>query len=303
MTEYEQPDTLTTASGETRSVGIEIEFADLTSREAAQVIQRALGGRIEEVTPHRMNILDTPIGNIRIELDTRFVHSDNPQSEPAILQTGRDILGKLSQALVPQELVTDPIPMDRIGEIDQAIEALRDAGAKGTGDNLAYAFGLHLNPQAASLQASYLLSIMRAFCALNAKLREDIHPDWTREMMSWARPYTPEYQALILDPAYNPDTSTLIADYVRIQPNRNHDLDMLPIFAHLDPNAIKAKSSLKTVSGRPAFHYRLPDCRISEPGWNVAPDWNRWLSVERLAADNNALMGAIRVKRQTLATA
>ena len=38
------------------------------------------------------------------------------------------------------------------------------------------------------------------------------------------------------------------------------------------------------MSPRPAYHYRLPNCRIDEPGWSIAAEWGRWVLVERLAA-------------------
>lgn len=28
---------------------------------------------------------------------------------------------------------------------------------------------------------------------------------------------------------------------------------------------------------------------MSQPGWSIAPDWNRWVVVERLAADRSRL--------------
>jgi hypothetical protein len=43
------------------------------------------------------------------------------------------------------------------------------------------------------------------------------------------------------------------------------------------------------VKPRPTFHYRLPDCRIDEPGWRPSVDWNRWVAVERLAEDPERL--------------
>ena len=43
------------------------------------------------------------------------------------------------------------------------------------------------------------------------------------------------------------------------------------------------------VSGRPAFHYRLPDCKINVPGWSVATAWNQWVFVERLACNGPLL--------------
>jgi hypothetical protein len=40
---------------------------------------------------------------------------------------------------------------------------------------------------------------------------------------------------------------------------------------------------------RPVFHYRMPQAHLSNSTWNILPDWERWLSVERLAADADEL--------------
>jgi hypothetical protein len=39
------------------------------------------------------------------------------------------------------------------------------------------------------------------------------------------------------------------------------------------------------------FHYRLPQAYLSDPAWSIMPDWERWLSVERLAMNPDVLTG------------
>ncbi len=71
---------------------------------------------------------------------------------------------------------------------------------------------------------------------------------------------------------------------------------------HLQPERVKAKlnkDEAHLVSGRPAFHYRLPDCDISEPDWSAATAWNQWVSVENLAADEALLAEMIAEWRAT----
>ena len=80
-----------------------------------------------------------------------------------------------------------------------------------------------------------------------------------------------------------------IDDYLAFNPTRNRDLDMLPLLLHLDGARVRAALPNEKINGRPAFHYRLPDARVSDPGWSVAPDWNRWVAVERLASDRERL--------------
>ena len=65
---------------------------------------------------------------------------------------------------------------------------------------------------------------------------------------------------------------------------------MLPVLAHLDERrVIDRVEDPHLVKGRPAFHYRLPNCMVDEPGWTLAREWNTWVAVERLAADPRKL--------------
>ena len=56
------------------------------------------------------------------------------------------------------------------------------------------------------------------------------------------------------------------------------------------------------VKGRPAFHYRLPDCKINEAGWSAATAWNRWVYVETLAADAELLQELVEAWRDSSAS-
>ena len=42
---------------------------------------------------------------------------------------------------------------------------------------------------------------------------------------------------------------------------------------------------MNLISPRPTYHYRLPDCRIDEPHWSLALEWNRWVRIEEIAGD------------------
>ena len=117
--------------------------------------------------------------------------------------------------------------------------------------------------------------------------------DITRRFLTkYIDPFPQEYMDLVLDSAYQPDLNSLITDYIKHNPTRNRALDMLPIFFQLDQDAVLQgvnEDERKLVKGRPAFHYRLPDCKINEPGWSAKAAWNRWVFVETLAADEALL--------------
>lgn len=282
---YISPPRTANAAGQPRKVGVEIEFAGLTAAEAAVIIQRVLGGTIEESSQHSHRILGTALGTIKVELDAHFIHPDSADSETGIVSKAKAALGGLVQSVVPCELITEPLEFHKLTLLDPVVRHLRRAGARGTNASIAYAFGLHFNPMAASLKPDYLLAILRAFVIKNAEIRARIRPDNSRTLLGWANPYPPEYAELILDRAYEPDLDQLICDYLAANPGRNHDLDMLPVFAFLDERMVTERLGKLTFSPRPAFHYRLPDSLIDEPYWTPAKDWNRWVEVERTAED------------------
>lgn len=265
-----------------RKVGIEIEFAGIDTMTAAKVITSSVGGTLKHHSPHLIDIEDTQLGHMRIELDTQYVHP-NSADEPVVLKDGRNFLGSAVTSLVPQELVTDPVPMDQLFMLDDITAGLTAAGATGTHDSILYAFGLHLNPEIATDETAYLLAIMRTIILYNAEVYEALSPDVTRRTMGWAQAYTPQYEAHIMKPKYEPDQSTLIKDYIALNKGRNHHLDMLPIFAFLDEKLVTSLMSDALVSARPAFHFRLPNSRIGDPDWTIRNDWNLWVKIENKA--------------------
>ena len=61
-------------------------------------------------------------------------------------------------------------------------------------------------------------------------------------------------------------------------------LEELGTLAYLDRDRVmRAAKERHLIKGRPAFHYRLPNCLVDEPDWTVAREWNTWVAVERLA--------------------
>lgn len=290
------------SSGEIRRVGVEIEFAGLPPRDTTALVQELFGGELITVSAHRLKVKDTRWGDFVIELDTQYAHPDD-----AVINAGpkddsdlerhrhqvrvdfhtrtRELIGDVVTGLVPTEIVCPPVRWDELHELDALFSALRGHGAKGTNDSLLYGFGLHLNPEVPSLEVASILDHLRAYLLSAQWLREQIDIDITREVLPHANPFPKPYALKILDPSYAPDVDTLIGDYLEHNPSRNRELDMFPLFAYLRPDYPHPLFHHKLVKPRPTFHYRLPDARLSEPGWGSAVEWNRWVEVERLAAD------------------
>jgi hypothetical protein len=77
---------------------------------------------------------------------------------------------------------------------------------------------------------------------------------------------------------------------------------MLPILCELDEARVMDAindDERNLVKGRPAFHYRLPDCKVNVPGWSAAAPWNQWVYIEKLASDEVLLHELIGEWRET----
>lgn len=275
--------------GEIRRVGVEVEFSGLTEREAAKAFAAACGATAHQKSEDAWICKTERFGDCAIYLDSRWASKVSRKVGPKRLAVLR--------GLVPVELVTEPIlPLD-LPKLDAALDALRQAGATGSRDGLTKGFGVHLNIEIAAGDVAGLARVLTAYALLEEMVRADAEIDISRRILPFVDPY----------PAGLPDalagklpasTAELALTYLDHTTSRNHGLDMLPILAELEPGAVHgALGPDSAVSARPAYHFRLPDCRIDEPGWTLRPDWERWRLVEQVAASDDAL-GALRSARR-----
>jgi Putative amidoligase enzyme len=303
MPTFEMPPATRNADGGERRVGFELEFAGLDLDGAAGAVRELFGGERVEEGPFRLRVEGSELGDFAIEVDATLLQErkymepleeiqasiesiDLSELEEPIEKT----LGWLAELVVPFEVTTPPIPLSELAEVDRLRHALAGRGALGTGSRLRYAMGLHINPEVPSVSAASLCDHLRAFLVLYEQLLEASDVDLTRSLTPFINPFPDAYLRLALAPGYAPSTAELAADYVAHNPTRNRPLDLLPLFVHLlGPEVLDGVADDEPLSARPTFHYRLPNCRIDDPAWTVAEEWNRWVEVERLAADPEEL--------------
>jgi hypothetical protein len=269
--------------GRQRRVGVEIEYAGVNSADAADLVAALFGGAVEARDAHRHCVAGTRFGDFVLELDMSAAHPKDGAGE--VEKVLRSALGTVGSVLLPFEIATPPVPFDRLGELDPLLGRLAAAGASGTRSNPLNAFGLHLNPELPRFDAGYIASVMKAYALLAPWLEDVIGVDAARRIAPFIQPWPDAYRARLVDPGYWPGLERLAADYVAANPSRNRELDLWPLLVHLGV----ADSRDENVKPRPTWHYRLPDSRVGEPQWSVVPDWNRWVAVERLAADRARL--------------
>lgn len=285
-------------SGQIRNVGVELEFSSLSALRSAELIQKRFGGEIISHDPHYFEIKDTSIGDFECKLDVRYAHHSEDKEGTAkrllgglvkeeklddMLRRTEAFIGDLSEGWLPTEIVGPPIPYPKIPQMDELVGDLINEGAEGTEGSWAYAFGVQLNPEVSASDADYLLRHLQAYCLLSDWLRETISIDITRRILPFVDRFPVAYLKLILQDDYHPSREQLIDDYLEYNPTRNRELDMLPLFRHLDEQRVMRQITSSLVKARPTFHYRLPNASFNKPGWSVTGEWNRWLKVEKLA--------------------
>ena len=288
--EFATPPVLHNEQGRVRTVGVEVEFVGPSAEQTVQALQRALGGEILQEDPHAFALKGSAMGDFTVELDSRMLHpAKRMEGRGGVLPKIADWFGLAAAYLVPCELVNSAKPADNLQGFDRGLAVLPELGAKGNQDGPFYAFGLHFNPEIPRQDAATLTAFMKSFVLLNPWLRREVAPDTARDLLGFADPFPADYVRKVVAPDYWPDVAGFIDDYLASNPTRNRDLDLLPLLLHLDEARVRAALPNEKINGRPTFHYRLPDARVSDPGWSIAPDWNRWVAVERLAADREKL--------------
>ena len=146
------PARTTTAEGDSRRVGVEIELTGVTPNAMTRLIESLYGGEIIEQTRFEFEVKGTCYGDFKLELDSSYMKAlaaeeAKRQAEPGpIGAITVDLFARASELVVPWEIVSPPIPITELHHLCELIDKLREQGALGTRHALHFAFGVHLNP-------------------------------------------------------------------------------------------------------------------------------------------------------------
>ena len=286
-----------------RKVGVEMEFGGLTLERICELIKPVIGGEIEQKGPYTAEISGSRVGQVKVELDARLFTEFKLRGiiqELPLAGENRELGELVEEALasearrwVPFELVFDPLPFERIDELDAVTKALREE-AQGTEASIYNAFGLHFNPELPQVDAETVLRYLRSFLILYESLKKWHNVNLTRKAVPFISSFPRAYVKRVLDPDYKPDAQQFITDYLDHNPTRNRPLDLLPVFAFMNEALVREKLPDEKINARPTLHYRLPDCRIDDPQWSISGQWKIYLKIEELAKNEEEL--AIRVR-------
>jgi hypothetical protein len=307
-TSFQLPPAVRNAAGAVRRAGFELEYAGLSLEATAIIVRHVFGGRHVVESPSVQRVANTQFGTFKLEIDSSMLKDRKYERplralglDPETLGggggggRGARTLGRARAHLVaavgvPFEVVTPPIPVTDLAPLDEFRRLLWQNEAEGTRVLPWYAFGMHINPEIPSDDPGQLRDYLRAFLLLYPWLKQRVKVDVSRSVSPYINPFPDAYASLILQPDYPADEGRLIDDYLAHNPTRNRPLDMLPVLCHLDERRVMQRVEEKhLVKARPAFHYRLPNCLVDEPGWTLAREWNTWVGVEHLAHDPDRL--------------
>ncbi|MDI6402324.1 amidoligase family protein [Balneolaceae bacterium ANBcel3] len=282
--------------GKPRKMGLEIEFSGLSIDEIVALVKECYGGVTEAESGVKKYVKDSRLGDFTIELD--WANLQKLAKEKPIEGLGDElgfpvdpdwqfriehILTSAASTVVPYEVSFPAVPFQQIPELEHLRRAILEKKGKGTGASAFNAFGLHLNPEAPSLEASDILRYLQAFLLLYEWLIEAHEINITRKITPFIDAFPDAYVEKVLDPGYKPDHAMLIDDYLTYNPTRNRPLDMLPLFAWIDKKRVRQKLEDELIRSRPTFHYRLPNSSVDDPEWTFTHEWNIWVQVEQLA--------------------
>ncbi|MCK7458117.1 amidoligase family protein [Idiomarina aminovorans] len=273
--------------GENRKVGFELEFSGLTLRQTVDILQRELSGQVVSVSKAEQKIEVDGLGSFNVEIDWEYLKR-KAKAEGGDKSAWVRELGTLAESLVPIEIVCPPLTLKQCEHLLPLINALREAGAKGTEESWIAAYGVHINPEVPSLDANVLLRYLQAFSLLQWWLVEAHGVDTTRKLSPYIDKY-PEAYTRMLVTQHEVSQGQLIDDYLKYNATRNRALDMLPLLSFLDKEKVMAAVHDNKVKARPTFHYRLPNCLLEHPDWQLTEPWKIWWVVDALANDQKAL--------------
>lgn len=272
-----------TANGEPRRLGVEIEFAGLSGENIVASLQEHFGGSVEHLTAFEFELRDSELGNFKVELDSQAIKALGENQDSELAGKVVDTVGTLAETLVPWEIVAPPISFQDLPKLLPLIDDLREAGALGTRHALHYAFGIHLNPELPNQDSATIVRFLQAYCCLYEWIKVLENTDLARRITPYINHFDPKYVVKILAADYAPTQEKLIDDYLALNPTRNRGLDMLPLFKQLDPARVERVIDDERVKARPTFHYRLPNCDIDNPDWNLDQALDTWWRIEELA--------------------
>jgi hypothetical protein len=302
MSNFIEPNIKKNYKDEIRNIGFELEFSNIDIEEVLSILQKEFNFEVSKINNYFYE-LDSEYGKFILELDFELLTKQKLKKgakdlsrvtgikiDQEDIESIEQLIARFSKDIVPYEISTPPLPLDKIDIVEMIVESLSKNNAKGTTYKIYNAFGLHINVEVTSLEVESLLAYLRAYVILQDFINKDAKVNLARKITPFIDNFKTDYIKYILKQSYNPSVDELIKDYIKFNPTRNRSLDMLPILAFIDEKTVRKLLPDEKIKPRPAFHYRLSNSNIGDENWRVSNECNRWILVENLANDEESLI-------------
>lgn len=266
-------------------------MSGLSAEDAARHIVDLFGGEKEArdasgMTGEVLAVSGTSLGDFGI----RFAPPDSPAEERpgatrALTRAAVEKLAAVSGPVSSCEVHCPPVPFREVDCLDRLLDELRRSGAARDREAAPLPLGFDLVVDAEDTGADTIASVIKSFCLISDWLRQDYAAPDIEEAIAFPEPYSLDYRTLVAEPGYQPDINRLAADYIRHNPTRNRELDLLPLFADIAAEALETEDTLPPIQPMRAYCYRLPRAGLARAGGIVADELQRWQMVESIAAD------------------
>jgi len=296
---YSLPPILSNQQSKFRTVGFELEYSGLDIQTSVDIIIEIFGGQLQKESDITYVIKNSKVGDFTVELDARILKKMAQENylepfgidqESDIINYVEDLINDVAQTVVPLEIIMPPVPIDQLDQLTPLIEKMRAQKAEDTNSSWINAFGLHINPEVPRVDIDVILPQFKSFLLLYEWLVEFIEVDLSRRLTPFIKPFPKKYVLKSVRKDYQPDMETFIRDYLNDNPTRNRPLDLVPLFIHIDQKLVKDFMDTTKSNGRPTYHYRLPNSNLQNKQWNILHEWNAWVLIEKVAADEDLML-------------
>ncbi|RYF79814.1 MAG: amidoligase, partial [Chitinophagaceae bacterium] len=165
--EFTLPPVLHNEQGKLRTVGFEIEFANLGIADSVRILQDLYGGTVEKEGRFKHKVTGTCLGDFTVEFDLtlltekgyrKFLDPFNIKLDQITFGAGtledtvEDALEKIVGKIFPYEIACPPVPVTELYQLEKLRAALYEHKAEGTETFPTNAFGTHINVEAPDLK-------------------------------------------------------------------------------------------------------------------------------------------------------
>ena len=301
--DFKKPKITHNKHNEVRKVGIELEFSKVDLHLLVHIIKSSFGGEHKIINQYYHEINGTEIGDFSVKVDSRLLTqktykkafdkagiSFNELNEKIHLEEAIDrVIETVGSFIIPYEINFPPVSIYDLHNIEIIREKLYKNDLKGTSSHIKNAFATHINAEAPDFTIHSILNYLRAFILYYPWLIKTSDIDITRKLTPYINPFPQEYNLMVLDKDYNPSMDQMMKDYHRYSPDRNRPLDLYPLFVYINENSLDYFEDIANVKARPTYHYRLPNSEVDKPLWSIALEWNKWVKIEDLAAEEDQI--------------